>query len=82
MFFRRPPLMNQDPRDPRFNMFFMLTGGITFAAFAASFGPCLFDIKTVGQCVANAREWMDVLQGVGDHLIAWGTALFKAAFAA
>jgi hypothetical protein len=82
MLFLRPPLSNQDPRDPRFNIFYMLTGGITFAAFAASFGPCLFDISTVGSCVENAHEWMYVLKGVGDHLIAWGTALMKAAFAA
>lgn len=69
--------MNQDPR---YNAFYALTGGVTFVAFAASFGPCLFDIDTVGVCVDNANQWVDVLKGVGDHLIAWATALVKAAF--
>ena len=68
--------------DPRYNAFFMLTGGITFVAFGLSFGSCLFDINTVDACIANSVEWMDVLKGVGDHLIAWGTALVRAAFAA
>ncbi|MCE2927610.1 MAG: hypothetical protein LW823_08220 [Rickettsiales bacterium] len=82
MFFRRPPLMNQDPRDPRFNIFYMLTGGVTFVAFATSFGPCLFSIDSIPACIENAHQWVDVLKGVGDHLIAWGTAFVKAAFAA
>jgi hypothetical protein len=78
MLFRRPP-NNSLPPDPRFNAFYALTGGVTFVAFAASFGPCLFDINTIPACVENAQQWVDVLKGVGDHIIAWGIAFFKAA---
>ncbi|MDE3059599.1 MAG: hypothetical protein KGJ06_01140 [Pseudomonadota bacterium] len=65
--------------DPRFNAFFMLTG-VTFSAFASGFGVCLFNLDTVGSCVAVANSWMGTFQAMGDHLIAWGIALVKAAF--
>ena len=64
--------------NPRVNGFFMLSG-VSFVAFAASFGPCLFDINTVDACIAVSNQWLGVLQDIGNHIIAWGFALFRAA---
>lgn len=66
-------------QDPRLGAFFMLTG-VTFVAFASGFSVCLFDISQVDQCVAVANSWVDKFHEMGDHLIAWATAIIKAAF--
>lgn len=63
----------------RFDLFFMLTG-VTFAAFAAGFGVCLFDLETIDACVEVAESWVDILRKVGDHIIAWFIALCQAVF--
>lgn len=65
--------------DPRFNAFFLLTG-VSFAAFASGFGVCLFNLETVDACVEVANGWVDIFRAMGDHLIAWATALVQAAF--
>lgn len=65
--------------DPRFNLFFMLTG-VTFAAFASGFGVCLFNLNTVDACVQVANNWVDIFRSVGDHIISWSFALFHAVF--
>lgn len=72
---------NQRMTDPRFGAFFLLTGA-TFLAFASGFGVCLFDLDTVDACVAVAEGWRDKFQVMGDHVIAWGIAIVKAAFKA
>lgn len=66
--------------DPRFNAFYLLTGGVTFVAFGLSFGPCLFDIDSVPACIEVANSWVGTFRAMGDHLIAWGVAVVKAAF--
>lgn len=68
------PAMN----DPRLGAFYMLTGA-TFVAFASGFSVCLFDLSQVDACVAVANSWVDRLHAMGDHLIAWAMAIFKAA---
>lgn len=65
--------------DPRFNLFFALTG-FTFAAFAAGFSVCLFNLDTVPACLAVANQWVEILRGVGDHIIAWAIAIARGAF--
>jgi len=65
--------------DPRYNAFFLLTG-FTFMAFASGFGVCLFNLNTVDACIATASNWVDVFRSMGDHLLAWGIAIARAAF--
>lgn len=65
------------PLDPRFGAFYLLTG-ITFASFASGFGVCLFNLDTVDACVNVANHWVIVLHAVGDHILAWGFAIFHA----
>lgn len=62
------------------NKVFIGLFGVSLAAFAAGFGDCLFDIDKADACVAHARSWVDDFRAVGDHLIAWGIAIIKAAF--
>lgn len=54
--------------------------GVSLAAFAAGFDSCLFDIDKAGDCVSHAEGWISRFQAVGDHIIAWIMAIFKAAF--
>ena len=65
--------------DPRFNAFYLLTG-FTFVTFASGFGVCLFNLDTVGSCVAVADSWVGVFKAMGDHIIAWASANIHAAF--
>jgi hypothetical protein len=67
------------PAKNKFSAFFMLTG-FTFAAFASGFGVCLFDINNVDACVEVAQHWVEVLQGVGQHVIDWALALVQKSF--
>lgn len=57
---------------------FLAVTGVTFAAFASGFGVCMFNLDTVGSCVAVAHNWVDVFLAMGNHLIAWGFAVFGA----
>jgi len=54
--------------------------GTSLAAFGAGFSDCLFDLETVDACVAHAQSWIQPFRDLGDHLIAWLTAIIKAAF--
>lgn len=72
--------MPGNPVDPRYNAFYLLTG-VTFFSFASGFGVCLFNLDTVDACVDVANSWVGVFRDMGDHLINWGIALGKAAFA-
>jgi hypothetical protein len=65
--------------DPRFNAFYLLTG-VTFVGFASGFGVCLFNLDTVDACVSVANNWVHIFQSVGDHIINWAFALFRAVF--
>lgn len=66
-------------QDPRINAFYLMTG-VTFMAFASGFGVCLFNLETVDACVEVANNWVVVFHRMGDHLLAWGIALYKAVF--
>ncbi len=65
--------------DPRFNVFFLLTGA-TFIAFASGFGVCLFNLDTVSACLAVSRDWLETFRDMGDHIIQWGIAIGRGAF--
>jgi hypothetical protein len=69
----------QIPAVPRPNGF-MLTTGVTFAAFASGFGVCLFDLSTVDACVNVANQWVDVFHRTGDHIIRWAMAILDRVF--
>lgn len=55
--------------------FFMVTG-ITFAAFSSGFGVCLFNLDSVGECIAVAQSWVDTFLAVGGHIISWAKSIF------
>lgn len=50
---------------------------VTFAAFASGMGVCLFNLDTVGACIDVAHSWVGQFKAMGDHLIAWGFAIFR-----
>lgn len=55
-----------------------VVGGISIAAFASGFGVCLFNLDTVGECVALARSWVDVFKDFGNQIIIWFFSVLKA----
>jgi len=61
---------------------FLMITGVTFAAFSSGFGVCLFNLDSVGECVGVADSWVNTFLGIGNHIIAWGIAVFHAVFAA
>lgn len=64
---------------PRSNGF-VSASVVTFAAFASGMGVCLFNLDTVGACVEAANTWMVTFRQMGDHMVAWGLAIFQGAF--
>ncbi len=54
--------------------------GVTFAAFASGFSVCLFNLDSVGECVAVAHSWVDTFRAIGNHVIEWGIAIFHGSF--
>ncbi len=63
------------------NKAFIGIAGVSLAGFGLGFGDCLFDIDKADACVAHAQGWIEPFQKIGDHLIKWIIAIFKAAFA-
>lgn len=54
---------------------FLTMMGVTFAAFASGFGVCMFNMDTVGDCVAVANGWVGSFHAMGDHILAWGMSV-------
>ena len=48
-----------------------IVGGISIAAFASGFGVCLFNLETVGGCVALAQSWVEIFKQFGTQIIIW-----------
>lgn len=61
---------------------FLMITGVTFATFSSGFGVCMFNLDTIGECVAVANGWVDTFLGLGNHAIEWGKETFQAVFAA
>lgn len=59
---------------------FLLVTGVTFAAFSSGFGVCLFNLDSVGECIAVADSWVDTFLGIGNHIIAWSISVFESVF--
>ena len=72
--------MTKYKKPPSQKMVFMTLFGVSFAAFAAGFGDCMFDIDKAEACVAHAHSWVDKFAEVGNHLLQWMIAIGKAAF--
>lgn len=49
-------------------------------ALLVGFEDCLFNPSTADACVSHASGMVEKFQAVGDHLIAWATAIMQAAF--
>ncbi len=59
----------------------MASGGvISVGALTYGFGDCAFDADKAESCVAHAAGLLDKFQAVGDHLIQWAMAIFRAVF--
>jgi hypothetical protein len=56
---------------------FIMTTGVTFAAFASGFGVCLFNLDTVSACLDTADSWVDTFLAMGNHMLQWGIALLS-----
>jgi hypothetical protein len=68
-------IVKKKPRFGKHGGAVLAGGGLLYG-----FDDCLFNLNTVDACVAHASGMVGKFQAVGDHLIVWATAIFRAVF--